>query len=184
MITIEELTNNKLWYVSPCEAKDLVANGNLLSYEFCNIELDKIRRFVRKKRKFIKLEETVNFKFLANQGSKQAISEYIKYCKDPDNLVDNPNRSPENFINLYKKILQEGYNPKKGVVIIDQHNAICDGLHRACSLLYINKNKEIKIQVLKVKVKTSRLHKLSFLIPVYKIFDYFRKKLKMVFYNG
>lgn len=181
MITIEELTNNKLWYISPSEAKDLAANGNLLSYEFCNIELDKIRRFVRKKRKFIKLEETVNYRFLSNQNSKQALDEYIKYCNETNTITEY--HSPENFITLYKKILKDGYNPKKGVIIIDQHNAICDGLHRACSLLYINKNKKIRIQVLKVKVKTSRLHKLSFLIPMYKIFNYCRKKLKMVFYN-
>lgn len=182
MIDIEELTNNNLWCVSPSEAKDIAANGNLLSYEFCNIELDKIRRFVRKKRKFIKLEETVNYRFLSNQNSKQALDEYIKYCNETNTLTEY--HSPEKFINLYKKISEEGYNPKKAVIIIDQHNAICDGVHRACCLLYINKNKKIKIQVLKVKVKTSRLHKLPFLIPVYIIFNYFRKKLKMVFHNG
>ncbi len=174
MIEIENFINNDQWYIGPSEARKIVGDGNLLDYKFCNTELNKICRWDNKKRKLIKLNKTVNFQFLANQKSKKAFAEYAEYCKKPANLADNKNRSPDNFINLYKKILKEGYDPKKGVIVVDQYDTVIVGLHRACILLYIGEL--AKIPVVKVNIKSSRLHKIPFLIPVYKVFNYIRKR--------
>lgn len=182
MIKIEELTHNSCWYIEPLQAQDFIANGNLLDYKFCNIELAKIRRRGKMEGKnfFLKLKETVSYKFLSNQNQQHFLDEYIKYCKKTNNLIDY--HSPERFISLYKKILKDGYDIKKGIIIVDQNNTICDGLHRACILLFIH-GENFKIPVLKFKLKYSRLDKVPFLIPIYKIYDYFRKKLKRIF-NG
>ncbi len=182
MIKIEELTHNSCWYIDPLQAQDFTANGNLLNYKFCNIELAKIRRRGKMEGEnfFLKLKETVSYKFLSNQNQQHILDEYIKYCKKTNTLIDY--HSPERFINLYKKILKDGYDIKKGIIIVDQNNTICEGVHRACILLFIH-GENFKIPVLKFKLKSSRLDKVPFLIPIYKIFDYFRKKLKRVF-NG
>lgn len=180
MIDIEELTNNSRWYIEPLQAQDFVKNGNLLDYKFCNIELAKIRRRGRMEgeKNFLKLKETVSYKFLSNQNQQQAIDEYIKYCKKTNTFIDY--HFPEKFINLYKEILKYGYDIKKGIIIVDQNNTLCEGLHRSCILLFIH-GENFKIPVLKFKLKSSRLDKVPFLIPIYKIFDYFRKKLKRCF---
>ena len=182
MITTEELSNNSCWYIEPLQAQDFVTNGNLLDYKVCNIELAKIRRRgkMEGEKNFLKLKETVNYKFLSNQNQQQVIDEYIKYCKKTNSLIDY--HSPENFTKLYKEILKYGYDIKKGIIVVDQNNTICDGLHRACILLFMH-GENFKIPVLKFKLKSSRLDKVPFLIPIYKIFDYFRKKMKRVF-NG
>lgn len=169
MITFEEITNNNQWYITPFDAKNLVADGKIYSYNFCEIELGKIRRW--KNKKFTTLKETVNYKFLSNQNSKQALDEYIKYCKDPVNRADNPDRSPEIFINLYKQLLQDGYDPKKGVIVIDQYNSIVIGLHRACSMLLIH-GEDFKIPVLKINIRSSK--RMFFASHIYE----FIKKLK------
>ena len=180
MIKIEELTNNGQWCVQPLQTQGFLANGNLLSYKIDNIELSKIHRRGRLEgeKKFLKLKETAAYKFLSNQNSKQALDEYIKYCKKTNTLVDN--HSPEIFINLYNKILKEGYDIKKGIIIVDQNNTTCEGLHRACILLFIH-GENFKIPVLKFKLKSSRLDKVPFLIPIYKIFNYVRTKIKTKF---
>jgi len=151
-VTFEEITNNNnQWYITPFDAKNLVKDEKLFGYEFCDIELGKVRRY--KHKKFTTLKETVNYQFLSNQNSKEALAKYVEYCKDPVNLEDN-NRSPEIFVNLYKKILQEGYDPKKGVIVIDQYDSIVIGLHRACSLLLIHGENK-KIPVLKINIRSS-----------------------------
>jgi hypothetical protein len=182
MLKLEELTNNSCWYIDPLQVQDFVTNGNLLDYKFCNIELSKIHRLgkMEGEKKFLKLKETISYKFLSNQSQQQVFDEYIKYCKKTNTFIDY--HSPQIFISLYKKILKDGYDIKKGIIIVDQNNTICDGLHRACILLFIH-GENFKIPVLKFKLKSSRLDKVPFLIPIYKFFDYFRKKLKRCF-NG
>ncbi len=178
MIKLEELTNNDQWYIEPSEAQELIESGDLLNYKFCKIELGKIKRWESKEKRVLKLKETVNYRFLSNLNSKQALNEYTGYCKDPKNLADNPNRSPEIFMNLYNKILKEGYDIKKGIIAVDQNNTICIGLHRACIMLFIH-GENFEIPVLKLNLKSSILHKYPFLIPIYKFFNYIRKKLKI-----
>ena len=152
-ISLEEITNNDKWYITPFDAQNLVKDEKLYSYEFCDIEVGKILRW--KNKKFTTLKETVNYRFLSNQNSKNCIDEYIKSCKEPTNLEDNPNRSSETFITLYNNILKEGYDPKKGVVIIDQYNSIVNGLHRACVMLFIH-GEDFKIPVLKINIRSSK----------------------------
>ena len=180
MIKVEELINNNQWYIEPLDAHDVVTSGNLLDYKLCNIELAKIRRRgkIEGKKFFLKLKETINYKFLSNQNSKQAINEYIKYCEKTNNITEY--HSPKNFISLYKEILKYGYDIKKGIIVVDQNNTICAGVHRACILLFIH-GENFKIPVLKFKLKSSRLDKFPFLIPIYRIFNYVRTKLRTKF---
>lgn len=52
----------------------------------------------------------------------------------------------EKLNNLLKEMSTEGYNPRKGIIVIDKNNVIVDGLHRAsCIYKLCGANKKIPV---------------------------------------
>ncbi len=153
MVTVEDLTQNPSFYISYSEAQELVSWMGIRKMELTSVRLGKIRRW--KNKRFCSLEETVNYAFLHDPDHEKADLCYRRYCDDPANRHDNPERSPELFCRLAEQIRNEGYDPKKGVIVIDQYNTVCVGLHRACVLLHLfGENK--RIPVLRIKCRSSR----------------------------
>ena len=95
--------------------------------------------------------------------------EYINYCNDDDNLIDNHNHSLQTFNNIMRELEKSSYSIKKGAIVINQYNCIMDGVHR-CSYLLARYGPDYKIEVVKLYTKTSR--RLIFLSPLFELMYY------------
>ena len=153
MVTFEELAHNRDFLISEEEAYELVSITGIRSWKYCLVELGRLYRW--KNNRFCSLEETINYRFLEHPESEEVWREYLDYCRDPSNRRDNPERSPELFLQLRDTLLREGYDPKKGIIVIDQYHTVCVGLHRACILLS-QFGKDFHVPVLKIRCKMSR----------------------------
>ncbi len=175
-ITLKELTENKDFFIEPFEAEELISGSKITHYRYSFIPLGKIRR--SKDGQFTSLRETVNYRFLSRNDSKEVYKEYLRYANDKSNRRDNPNRSPEQFLKLKKELLcGGGYNPNKGIIVLDQYNNVLIGLHRACILLKAY-GEECRIPVLKTRAKSSRL--LFFKALCYNISQFLEKKKRKI----
>lgn len=172
-ITTEELNGSKDFYIEPSEVEELVYGSKVTHYHCSSIPLGKIRR--SKDGRFTSFKETVNYKFLFSNGSDEAYETYQAYANEPGNRRDNPGRSPELYLRLQNEVLSGGYDPKKGIIVLDQYNNVLVGLHRACILLR-EFGEEYSIPVLKTRVKGSRF--LFFRAARYEIGQFFKKNLR------
>ena len=118
--------------VEEAEISALLAWHRVRKYSVKAVRAGSFRRF--KDGRFASLLETVNYAFLA--GGEAAAAEYLAYCEDPANRQDNPDRSPAQYEKLRETLLRDGYDPRKGVIVTDQHGVVLGGVHRACILLY------------------------------------------------
>ncbi len=153
MITIEELAHNRDFFISETEARELVDIMGITNWAYCFAKLGRLYRW--KNNRFCSLEETINYRFLEHPETKEIFREYLAYCSDPSNRRDNPERSPRLFLQLRDTLLREGYDPKKGIIVIDQYHTVCVGLHRACILLS-QFGKDCRVPVLKIRCRMSR----------------------------
>ncbi len=132
MVTPEELINHTDFGIEEEEVRELLAFHEVRKYRFRQVKLGSLKRWKDGHLSFLK--DTVNYRFL-HERNEETRAAYTAYCADPANRQDNPDRSPENYLKLQERILEEGYDPGKGVIIIDQFHVILGGVHRACILL-------------------------------------------------
>ena len=164
MISREDLESDKRFHISKTELDWLFSKLKIYKYECVDIEIGRLRRFDGKK--IISLKETINYKYLENPNDKRISNLYEQYCKEQENLLDNPDRSRTIFDKLRDDILDTEYNPQNGIIIINQYNIIEDGLHRSCILLKKH-GPDFVVKVLKIKRRNSK--KLLYLSPLYEL---------------
>lgn len=85
--------------------------------------------------KIYSLQECSPYKFLETRDEK-IYQQYIQKNIDVGNLPKNTTCNVKQFIELEKSILENGYDPKNNVIVVDENNLILDGQHRSCILLY------------------------------------------------
>lgn len=127
------------WFYKSLETK------KLLKYEVEEMPLKDIRR------RWIdgsvyKLDEVSPYKYLT--GDKEA---YEKYCILHQLHPNLTTMSLERFDSLIASMDENGYDPKK-MIVVDPHNMIMDGQHRACYLLH-KFGEEYVVKVLKLWLK-------------------------------
>lgn len=131
--TKDTIKQDARFHLSGEEIDRLILLNHAGQYRFISISLGEIRRWIDGQT--LTLDKTDNYQYLVNPMSQEAILKYRRYCSDPVNLEDNPARSCEEFDHLKNSIENEGYDPKKSVIVIDKNNCIINGLHRCCILL-------------------------------------------------
>ena len=172
MLKREDLEKDSRFKIHKKELDWLFSKLHIYKYSFEEIQLGKLRRLADDR--LISLSETVNYKFITNPEDLSLKSQYKEYCKDQENLSDNPERSHLIYANLKDELLSNQYDPKKAVIIINQYNIIEDGLHRSCILL-AQYGEKYKVKVVKIKRKYSK--KMIFLSPIYEIKHLFKKQV-------
>ena len=146
MISKQVLINDKRFYLDEFNIDRLLKN-NITDYQITNIKLGKIKRFFDNK--ISDMEEMQAYKYCNDKEKYE--EEYINYCEVICKDKGNSNRTKEEFDKLIDNINENGYDPEKGIIVIDQFNFIQEGQHRVCVLL--NKyGKDYEIKVLKIHI--------------------------------
>lgn len=155
-----DIRNDKRFYIDKFNYYRVFGEKAIKSYKVCTIKLKKIGMIIDGG--YVPLDKTVAYNYLENRtDNKNKYEEYcIKYGKN------NPDRTIDKYNRLITEL--EEYDPKKGVIIIDDANILLDGQHRSCILLRRYGGNH-KIKVVKAYIKTNRVRYL---------FKIFRLKLK------
>lgn len=157
-----ELESDSRFRIHPEALDSLFRTHKIYSWKLTKITVGKLRRY--KNKKLSLLTDTDNYRFLCDPESAESKAAYAAYCKDSSNLKDNSNRSENTFRDLMDTFSSEKYDPKKGIVIMDQYHCILDGLHRSCILMK-RFGTDYEITVLQMKIEHGK--RIKFLSPLW-----------------
>ena len=160
----EQMERDDRFDINPITMDSLFGCRTIYKYKLKKIEIGKIRRFENKK--ISMLQETDTYRYLEDPESEENQMAYEEYCKQGKNLKDNPNRSQDTFMSLKDTFEEEKYDPKKGIIVINQYNCIVDGFHRSC--IFLKKyGPQYQVEVLQIKCSCERrLPILSFIFEL------------------
>ncbi len=140
MLDNKSILNDKRFYIDERNYERVLSGSAIYHYKFKSLKLKKLKlNYGGQKRILTKVSA---YEYLL--GNTDA---YEEYCTvDCNNAMF---RSKEEYDRLINSFDNYNYDPRRGIVIIDQHNYICDGQHRCCIMLN-RYGGDYKIQVLKV----------------------------------
>lgn len=144
MVSIDEMRNDDRFFINEYTLQYMFKR-NVLKYQMVRIPVGKIHRYLDKQ--VYSLYKTDPYRYLDNPEDPEIKEQYEVYCNRAKG--DNPDRSEE----LYNQLMEnfgDNYDPKKGVIVIDQLNYIVEGQHRCCILLK-KFGEDYPIDVLKIK---------------------------------
>lgn len=169
MIEITKLFDNKFFFIDEHTRNRLFENTGIIikKYKFHDFRLSNI--YMEMEKEVLQLQNTVVFQYVKNQNNGQ--SDYEKYCNTYGKM--NPNRNKDSFNNLINEFENELYDPKKGVIIINQYGLLLDGQHRCCILLKMF-GEDYKVKVLQLHIRYSLRRRI----------EIYYKLLRMRFNNG
>lgn len=142
MVTLQQLKNDKRFYIDDYNLKRIFKYHKFLFYHLTTIKVGKILRSLDDSEEVVPLSETLVYKYLIGEESDDS---YKEYCQS--HLT--PYRSIDYFKKLIVNIRQEGYDIQKGAIFVDQHNIVVEGQHRCCILLK-EFGPEYKIKVIRL----------------------------------
>ena len=73
---------------------------------------------------------------------------YEEYCASSTRKSEN--HTPESYDAIIRMIQREGYDIRKGAILIEQNGIIQDGFHRCCILLHLY-GSNYKVKVLQIR---------------------------------
>lgn len=164
LVSREQLEKDSRFYINSETLSSLMKHHKIYSYDIEEIKLGHIRRY--KDKKLSTLYATDHFKYVTDPNSEENRRTYRVYCAQKENLKDNPNRSEAVFNTLIDTFVNEDYDPKKGIIIIDQYHCIVDGFHRSCILLH-KLGSEHPVTVLKLTYETG--YRIKLLSPFFEL---------------
>ena len=138
------ITSDKRFYINPDDL-NRIKKKKILFYRIKKIKIGNIKRYLNGN--IFDLSKTDSYRLLENPNSIELQKNYNYYCEKY--CFEYENRSMNKFKSLTKNIDKETYDPKKGIIIVDNLNIISDGQHRACILLK-KYGKNYKVKVLKI----------------------------------
>ena len=151
MDIITQLKNDKRFYIDKWNF-DRITEKEILRYKYVEIPVGRIRRYFNSK--VFSLKKTDSYIFLDNLNDKDSRQKYIEYCQKY--CADNNKRGVKYFEELIDKFKTDNYDPKKGVIVVNQNYFIVEGQHRSCILLKKYGPRK-KINVLKIYYKKNNL---------------------------
>lgn len=122
MFTKEDIKNDPRFYIDR-----LFNNQRGQRYTVEDVKIGSILRYWNGH--IMSLSDTMVYSFL--DGSKEGKSKYKLYCE----FCNSPRRTATNYSQLMEDLERNDYDIMKGAIVIDEHNFILDGQHRACILL-------------------------------------------------
>ena len=179
MLKREELEKDNRFRIDDKELDLLFSKLHIYSYSFETLEIGKLRRF--NDGEIVSIKDTINYRYILHPENSVLSDEYQKYCREKDNLIDNPNRSQSVYFSLRDELSINEYDPQKAAIIVNQYNIIEDGLHRSCIIL-AHHGEKYKVKVVKIRRKNSR--KLLYLSPIYELKHLFRNHHSIIGERG
>lgn len=155
MISLENLKNDNRFFIDDRNLNRLFSSP-IRKYELVTIAVGDIVRITDdEQHKVISLYETEAYKYIDSPNDENT-SGYEKYCE----RYQADFRTKSVYDDLIKNMQQDLYDVHKGVIVVDEHNVIADGQHRACVLLHLFGSK-YRIEVLRYYRQSAIRHFIS-----------------------
>ena len=131
----QKILSDKRFSISTDNTFYSISRLCVVTYTFCKTRLGSL--LWNSKDGLYSLDRALPYIFLCNMSDSIIYQKYEEYCNSPQNKIGTDSRSPSSLIRLMQTIKVEGYDPKKGAIIVDQFGIVLDGLHRCSVLLYL-----------------------------------------------
>ena len=131
------MKNDSRFQVSDALLHNLLNGCPVKKYELSRIRLCDIKR--QWHNQIMSLNETATYAYIIN-GDEERYCSYVRTVnedsgvKDTHILADIVEKDLARIPNTIASITSEGYDIRRGAVVIDDHDIILDGIHRSCIL--------------------------------------------------
>ena len=126
--SFENFNNDPRFYVDEFNTNRILTNAHGVGYSVVFVPVGSILRELEGK--ITSLYDTHVYPYLL--GTDDGRQKYSYYC----NTYPSSFRNETNYLKLLEDMKAQEYDIKKGAIVIEEHNFILDGQHRACITLY------------------------------------------------